>query len=134
MSEELDKLIRNKPPRKFEIGGKSFAKNFHGTEWIPVKFTKVTGPISYEVQTNTAIFLRCHVDHLRRNYSDNIPQKPVEDSFTSTQVLLQFKLRYHHLHKFIQLLSVILLMYFNLMVVLHPYFKLKRGHVIIMKW
>ena len=78
MPEKQDKLIRNKP-RKFEIGDKLFAKNFHGTEWIPVKFTKVTGPLSYEVQTNTGIFLRRHVDHLRCNYSDHVPEEPVED-------------------------------------------------------
>ena len=56
-----------------------FAKKFHGTKWIPVNVTKVTGPLSYEVQTNTGIVLRRHVDHLRRNYSDNISQEPVED-------------------------------------------------------
>ena len=58
-------------------------KNFHGTEWIPVKVTKVTGPLSYEVQTNTGIVLRRHVDHLRRNYSDHVLQEPVEDLFMS---------------------------------------------------
>ena len=79
MSEKQGKLIRNKRSRKFEIGDKLFAKNFHGTEWIPVNFTKVTGPLSYEVQTNTGIFLRHHVDHLRRNYSDHVPEEPDED-------------------------------------------------------
>ena len=83
VSEKQDKLIRNKVPRKFDIGDKLFAKNFHGTEWIPVKVTKVTGPLSYEVQTNSGIVLRRHVDHLRRNYSDIVPQEPVEDWFMS---------------------------------------------------
>ena len=64
VSEKQDKLIRNKPPRKLEIGDKLLAKNFHGTKWIPVKVTKVTGNTSYEIQTNTGIFLRHHVDHL----------------------------------------------------------------------
>ena len=81
VSEKQDKLIRNKAPHKFEVGDKRFAKNFHVKEWIPVKVTKVTGPLSYEVQTNTGIVLRRHVDHLRRNYSDHVPQEPVEDLF-----------------------------------------------------
>ena len=80
VSEKQDKLIRNKAPRKFEFGDKLFAKNFHGTEWIPSKVTKVTGPLSYEVQTNTGIVLRRHVRH---NYSNNVPREPVEDWFMS---------------------------------------------------
>ena len=129
MSEKQDKLIRNKPSRKFEIGDKLFAKTFNGTEWIPVMFTKVTGPLSYEVQTNTGIFLRCHVDHFSRSYSDHVAEEPVEDwcmpdLFTQNLILLQFKLRYHHLHKFVQFLFIILLVYLDLLIVLHPYFKL----------
>ena len=83
VSEKEDKLIRNKAPYEFEIGDKLLQKNFHGMKWIPVKVTKVTGPLSYEVQTNTGIVLRSHVDHFRRNYSDHVPQEPVEDWFMS---------------------------------------------------
>ena len=34
--------------------------------WIPVKVTKITGPLSYEVTTESGMTLRRHVDHLRR--------------------------------------------------------------------
>ena len=34
--------------------------------WIPVKVTKITGPLSYEVITESGVTLRRHVDHLRR--------------------------------------------------------------------
>ena len=34
--------------------------------WIPVKVTKITGPLSYKVITESGVTLRRHVDHLRR--------------------------------------------------------------------
>ena len=47
--------------------------------------TKITGPLSYHVETDSGMILRRHVDYLRYRYSDNptsIPQQPttVENS------------------------------------------------------
>ena len=70
MSEDVEKkqekLISSKEPCKFKLDDLLFAKNFHGSVWIPVKVTKITGPLSYEVITESGVTLRRHVDHLRR--------------------------------------------------------------------
>ena len=68
-------ISTNKAPRTFKIGDKLFAKNFHGTQWIPVVVCKVSGPLSYHVKTEDKIVLPRHVDHLRIRYSDN-PEQP----------------------------------------------------------
>ena len=53
MSEDVgkkrEKLISGKEPLKFKLDDLLFAKHFHGSMWIPVKVTKITGPLSYEV-------------------------------------------------------------------------------------
>ena len=49
--------------RSFSVGDKLFAKNFSGsTNWIPVTVTKVSGPVSYHVETAQGIVLRRHID------------------------------------------------------------------------
>ena len=50
-----------------------------------------------------------------------------QTSSLQIQILLQLKLIYHHLHKFVLLLFAILLMYLDLLIVLHPCIKLERG-------
>ena len=67
-SEEVEK--KRKEPRKFKLDDLLFAKNFHGSIWIPVKVTKITGPLSYEVTTESGVTLRRHVDHLRKRFSE----------------------------------------------------------------
>ena len=59
--EKQQKLMQDEPPCKFQV---VFAKNFYGLQWIPVKVTKVTDPLSYHVETDSEITLHCHVDHL----------------------------------------------------------------------
>ena len=63
--------VTNKIPRTFKKGDKVFAKNFHGTPWLPVTVSKVCGPLSYQVKTDTGLILRRHVDHLRVRYTDD---------------------------------------------------------------
>ena len=48
--EKQQKLVSSKIPRRFQVGDKLFARNFHGPYWISVKVTKVTGPLSYQVE------------------------------------------------------------------------------------
>ena len=71
-----------KSPRTFKVGDKLFAKNFHGTKWIPVIVSKVTGPLSYHVSTSDGIILRRHVDHVRIRHSDctEQPEEAFEES------------------------------------------------------
>ena len=70
MSEDVEKkqekLISGEESQKFKLDDLLFAKNFHGSMWIPVKVTKITGPLSYEVTTESGMTLRRHVDYLRR--------------------------------------------------------------------
>lgn len=54
---------------------KIFAKNFHGDQWLPAEVVKITGPLSYQVETEDSLVLRRHVDHIRRRYSNNIEQE-----------------------------------------------------------
>ena len=56
--EKQQKLVSSKTPRRFQVGDKLFARNFHGPQWIPVKVTRVTGPLSYQVETESGITLR----------------------------------------------------------------------------
>ena len=60
-----------RPIRSFEVGDKLFARNFSGTPlWIPVIVRKVTGPLSYHVETQEGITLKRHSDQLKRRYTD----------------------------------------------------------------
>ena len=65
------RLISHKKPRKFKLGDKLYAKNFHGEKWIPVTVIKLTGPLLYQVQTDAGIVLCRHVDHLRFCYPND---------------------------------------------------------------
>ena len=68
MSEDVEKkqekLISSKEPQKFKLDDLLFAKKFHGSMRIPVKVTKITGPLLYEVKTKSGMTLLRHVDHL----------------------------------------------------------------------
>ena len=65
--DEKNKPVQHeKGTHKFKIGDKLFAKNFHnGPQWIPVKVTKVLGPLTYHVMSDSGITWKRHVDHLR---------------------------------------------------------------------
>ena len=82
--EKHHKLMKDKLPRKFEIGDKLLAKNFHGSAWIPVTVTKVTGPLSYHVENENGVVWKRHVDHLRRHYACSQQQTENDDSWTFT--------------------------------------------------
>ena len=59
-----------RPIRSFEVGDKLFARNFSGTLlWIPVIVRKVTGPLSYQVETQEGITLKRHSDQLKWRYT-----------------------------------------------------------------
>ena len=77
--EKQQKCVQGKP-RKFQIGDKLFARNFRGPHWIPVTVTRVTGPLSYQVESDSGIMLRRHVDHLRTRYSDSPHSAQQSDS------------------------------------------------------
>ena len=68
MSEDVEKkqekLISGKESQKFKLDDLLFAKTFHGSMRIPVKVTKITGPLLYEVTNESGVTLICHVDHL----------------------------------------------------------------------
>ena len=70
VEKKQETLISGKEPRKFKLDDLLFAKNFHGSTWIPVKVTKITGPLLYEVTTESGVTLQRHVDHLRRIFSE----------------------------------------------------------------
>ena len=58
--------------RSFQMGEKLFARNYSGHPlWIPVVVSKITGPLSYRVETTDGITLKRHTDQLRRRYSDD---------------------------------------------------------------
>ena len=85
---------KNKPAqhekgtRKFKIGDKLFAKNFHnGPQWIPVKVTKVLGPLTYHVMSDSGITWKRHVDHLRSRYSDGGTAEQSSDDEVYTPAL-----------------------------------------------
>ena len=45
----------------------------------PVKATKIIGPLSYEVTTESCVTLWRHVDHLQRRFSEESPLSTQED-------------------------------------------------------
>ena len=70
MNEKQEKSIPGRAPRQFKVGEKLYAKNFHGPKWITGRIVKVTGPVSYQIETDEGLVLRRHVDQLRRQYAD----------------------------------------------------------------
>ena len=77
--EKQQKLVSSKTPHRFQVGDKLFARNFHDPQWIPVKVTRVTGPLSGDS------VLRRYVDHLRFRYSDgplSTQQSDASDDWT----------------------------------------------------
>ena len=53
------------------LSDKNSAKNFQGSNWLPVQVVKITGPLSYQVRTSEGLILKRHVDHLRVQYPDH---------------------------------------------------------------
>lgn len=58
------KLINSKTPRTYTVGDKLYAKDLLCNTWIPVTVTKMTGPLSYYVDTETGIAFCQHADYL----------------------------------------------------------------------
>ena len=56
----------SKPLRSFELGDAVFVENFSNPppKWIPGKITKVTGPLSYQVELQCGTVVRRHVDNI----------------------------------------------------------------------
>ena len=79
MENKAEKNISGKKPRKFTIGEKVYAKNFHGSRWLPAEIIKVTGPLSYQVETEDSFVLRRQVDHLRKRFSNELEPEPNTD-------------------------------------------------------
>ena len=58
--------------RKFSIGDTLFARNYSGRiKWIPVTVIKITGPVSYRVQTTSGNVIKRHVDQLRFRHAED---------------------------------------------------------------
>lgn len=72
----------NSNTRFFKLHDKLFARNYSGKPlWIPVVVCKVTGPLSYHVETVNGIVLKRHADQLRKRYTaDSEPDTLPEDS------------------------------------------------------
>ena len=76
---DLSKKVQDKqehttsrqPIRSFQVGDNLFARNYSGTPcWIPVIVTKVTGPLSYWVETTSGKVMKRHTDQLRKRHID----------------------------------------------------------------
>ena len=59
--------------RKFIVGDLAYTRTPQEKVWLPVKVTKVLGPLSYQVSTESGMLLRRHVDHLRSRYNEQAP-------------------------------------------------------------
>ena len=60
-------------PRKFEVNDRLYVRNYQGPhKWIP---TKITGPVSCQVQSDAGTLLCRHVDQLRIRYSCDQPTR-----------------------------------------------------------
>ena len=72
----------NSNARSFKLTDKLFARNYSGQPlWISVVVCKVTGPLSYHVETMNGTVLKRHVDQLRKRYTeDSEPDTLQEDS------------------------------------------------------
>ena len=56
----------------FSIRDKLYAKNFSGSSaWFPFTVIKITGPVSYLVETESGIVIHRYVDQLRSRYTDS---------------------------------------------------------------
>ncbi|XP_011405635.1 PREDICTED: uncharacterized protein LOC105313694 [Amphimedon queenslandica] len=64
-----EKSVTNtkRPLRQFKLGEKVLVRNYNGPKWITGKIVRITGPISYQVETENGL-MRRHVDQLRRQY------------------------------------------------------------------
>ena len=87
--------------RAFTPGDLVRAKNFgHGLKWLKGKVTKITGPLSYEVELFDGRAVRRHVDHLLRREADSrgeevantgsatplvLPEQNIAETFTARE-------------------------------------------------
>ena len=78
MNEKQEKSIPGRALRQFEVGEKVFAKNFHGPKWITGRIVKVTGPVSYQIETDEGLVLQRQVDQLRRQYADETSESDTQ--------------------------------------------------------
>ena len=74
------------PARSFSVNDPIFARNFTGgsPNWLPGRVTKVTGPLSYEVELLSGGTVRRHVDAVRRRepaVSTTEPEQGSHDPF-----------------------------------------------------
>ena len=69
-----------KPLRTFEVSDTVYVKDFSTIPrtWIPGKISKVTGPLSYQVELSSGQVVRRHVDAIRRR-DIRVPQQPAAD-------------------------------------------------------
>ena len=68
--EKQDKLRKTSKTRSFQVGDELMARGYSGREkWIPATVIKVTGPVSYQLETESGMFMRRHVDQLRMRYA-----------------------------------------------------------------
>ena len=58
VADKREKSIPWKQARKFAVGQKLYAKTFQGSNWLPVDVVKITGPLSYQVQTSEGLILK----------------------------------------------------------------------------
>ena len=72
MNEKQEKSIPGRAPRQFAVGEKVHAKNFHGLKWITGRIVKVTGPVSYQIETDEGL------DQLRRQYADETSESDTQ--------------------------------------------------------
>ena len=78
MNDKQEKSIPGRVPRQFEVGEKVYAKNFHGLKWITGRIVKVTGSVSYQIETDEGLLLRRHIDQLRRQYADETSESDTQ--------------------------------------------------------
>ena len=62
-----EKSVTKRPLRQFELGEKVLVRNYNGPKRIKGKVVRITGPISYQVETENG-WMRRHVDQLRRQF------------------------------------------------------------------
>ena len=74
----------SKPLRSFELGDAVFVENFSNPppKWIPGKITKVTGPLSYQVELQCGTVVRRHVDNIHCRSILNSPDPDHDQSET----------------------------------------------------
>ena len=66
--------------REFNIDDKVYARNYRGSKkWIEAKVIKITGPVSYVVETTAGVLLRRHIDQLRRRFPEDQSAETDED-------------------------------------------------------